>query len=161
MKLYEIDQAIETLLNNGFVADEETGELLFTSVDIEKLQMEKDKKVENIALYIKDLQAEAAAIKTEEEALKKRRLSAEKKTEYLTDFLSFLLKGEKFKTPKVAITYRKSQSVSVADIGLLPEEYINIKTDKTANKTFIKAALKDGITIPGCELVENTSIQIK
>ena len=66
MTLYEINAEIASLV------DEETGELL----DYDRfadLQMERDAKIENMALWVKDLDAEAAAIKAEETALAERR----------------------------------------------------------------------------------------
>ena len=161
MKLYEIDQVIETLLNNGLVYDEATGEVLFTSVDIEKLQMEKEKKVENIALYIKDLQAEAVALKTEEHALYERRKTTEKKIERLSDFIKFILKGERFQTSRVEIKYTKSQSVNVLDEKSIPDEFKTIITEKKPNKKAIKEALKNGMTVNGATLEEHNNIQIK
>ena len=58
MKLYEIDKAILECV------DQETGEIIDTE-KLSDLQMQKDTKVENIALWIKDLLAEADAIKNE------------------------------------------------------------------------------------------------
>ena len=62
MTLYEIDSAIMDCV------DEETGEI----IDLEKLEalnIERDKKVEGIALAVKNYAAEAKAIKEEEEKL--------------------------------------------------------------------------------------------
>ena len=56
MKLYEIENAILECI------DTETGEV----IDIERLnelQMERETKIENVACWIKDLKAEAEAIK--------------------------------------------------------------------------------------------------
>lgn len=74
MTLYEIDSAIMDCV------DEETGEI----IDLEKLEalnIERDKKVEGIALAVKNYAAEAKAIKEEEEKLAKRRRSCENAVE--------------------------------------------------------------------------------
>ena len=69
--LYEID---EEILN---CVDQETGEI----IDPEKLaqlQMDFDKKVEGIALWIKNLLSDAEAIKAEKNKLADRQRSCEK-----------------------------------------------------------------------------------
>ena len=70
--LYEID---EEILN---CVDQETGEI----IDPEKLaqlQMDFDKKVEGIALWIKNLLSDAEAIKAEKNKLADRQRSCENK----------------------------------------------------------------------------------
>lgn len=151
--LYEIDQAILDCV------DMETGEI----IDIEKLdqlQMDRERKVENTALYIKNLLSDAAAIKEEKDKLAERQRVCEGKARRLKEYLSKYLAGEKFKTPKVAISYRRSESVNVSDIWKIPEEYLKYK-DPEPNKTAIKAVLKSGGEIPGVQLIETQNIQIK
>ena len=58
MTIYEIDQAIMECV------DLETGEIIDTE-QLDKLQMERDAKLENVACWIKDLKAEAEALKAE------------------------------------------------------------------------------------------------
>ena len=155
MKLYEIDAAIE-----GCV-DMETGDI----VDIEKLEaleMERDAKISNLACWIKDLKAEAKAIKEEEDALAKRRRVAENKAESVNNFLMSYLNGCKFKDSRVSISYRKSTSTEIdedLDLNTLPDEYKRVKVETA--KTAIKEALQAGEIIEGCRLVENTSMIIK
>ena len=158
MKLYEIDNAILECI------DFETGEI----IDVDKLnelQMERDAKLENVACWIKDLKAEAEAIKTEKQALAERQKVAENKVESLKRWLAYALQGEKFKTPKCAISFRKSEAVEVTDEGLnnLMKEHDELLTYKAPepNKTAIKQALKDGLNVEGVQLVQNTSTIIK
>ena len=111
MKLYEIDNAILDCI------DMETGEI----IDIDKLnelELERETKIENVACWIKDLKVEAEAIKTEKQALAERQRVAENKAESLKKWLAYALQGEKFKTPKCAISFRKTESVEVTDEGL-------------------------------------------
>ena len=108
MKLYEIDQAIESLV------DSETGELLDYEA-FAALQMERDRKLENMILWYKDLTAEAKAIKAEEDALRERRKAKENRAERLRQYLQNLLCGEKFQTARCAVSYRKSMALNVAD----------------------------------------------
>ena len=69
MTLYEINAALEAFESE---VDEDTGEILNYD-KLAELNMAKDEKRENIALYIKNLTAEAKAIREEEKALAERR----------------------------------------------------------------------------------------
>ena len=158
MKLYEIDNAILECI------DLETGEIIDTE-QLDKLQMERDTKLENVACWIKDLKAEAEALKNEKQALAERQRVAENKAESLKKWLAYALQGEKFKTPKCAISFRKSEAVEVTDEGLnnLMKEHDELLTYKAPepNKTAIKQALKDGLNVAGVQLVQNISTIIK
>lgn len=160
--LYELDAMIESLLEQE---DPETGELLCDMEQLEAVLMERDTKIENIALYIKNKTAEAEAIKTEKLALEKRQKSAANKAERAKGFLEEYLKGEKFTTPKVAVSYRKSKAVEINETAFWPwavdhTEYVRRK-DPEPDKAAISAALKNGQEIPGAELVETLSMSIK
>ena len=50
MKLFEINAEINKLLDE-MVVDETTGEIIDNTEEIEKLLLEKDEKIKNIALY--------------------------------------------------------------------------------------------------------------
>lgn len=151
--LYEIN---EEILN---CVDTETGEII-DAEKLSQLQMEFDDKVEGIALWIKNLLSDAAAIKEEKDKLAERQRVCENKAKNLKEYLSGFLGGAKFKTSRVTISYRKSKSVDVQDTTALPEEYLKY-SEPTANKAEIKKALEAGTSVPGCVLVENSNIQIK
>ena len=162
MTLYEIDKQISEF---PFDVDENSGEILNIE-DFEALQMARDEKVENVALYIKELQAEAAAIKAEKESLDERMKAKERKADSLKRYLAQALAGEKFESPKVKVSYRKSQQVVLA--GEFDEwaqenapELLTVKTTYTPSKTAIKEALLDGKTVKYATLIENKNIQIK
>ena len=151
--LYEIDAQIMECV------DFETGEIIDVE-RLEALQMEFDSKVEGIALWIKSLVAEAKMVKEEKDNLAARQKACENKAESLKKYLASALGGEKFKTSKVSISYRKSKSVEVEDISLLDDDYLKFK-EPEADKTKIKKALEEGISLEGVSLVEKNNIQIK
>lgn len=153
MNLYEIDQEIMNCV------DMETGEII-DSVRLDELQMDRDTKIENIACWIKNLKADAEALKAEKDALAGRQKAAENKMESLKKYLSGYLAGQKFQTPKVAISFRKVSSVNVTDMSILPKEFLRC-ADPTPDKTMIKNAIKAGNNISGAEIVEGQSITIK
>ena len=158
MKLYEIENAILDCI------DLETGEVIDTE-RLDALQMERDAKIENVALWIKDLKAEAEAIKAEKMALAERQRVAENKAESLKKWLAYALDGQKFSTAKCAVSFRKTEKVEISDVGMirLMKEHDELLTyrDPEPNKTAIKQALKDGLTVQGVQLVQNTSTIIK
>ena len=155
--IYQIKQEIE---NFNFEIDEETGEFL-NALAWDELNMAYEEKVENIACYIKNLASDVLAFKAEEESIAKRRRSMEKKIDYLKKLLSNNMGGEKFSTAKCAVSFRRSETVDVEDVALLPAELLRVKTTYEADKTAIKAAIKAGKEVKGCRLVENISTQIK
>ena len=158
MKLYEIENAILDCI------DLETGEVIDTE-RLDALQMERDAKIENVALWIKDLKAEAEAIKAEKMALAERQKVAENKAESLKNWLAYALDGKKFNTARCAISFRKTEKVEISDVGMirLMKEHDELLTyrDPEPNKTAIKQALKDGLTVQGVQLVQNMSTIIK
>lgn len=163
MTLYEIDKSIEQLVN---AVDPETGELLVDNDALDALMMERDGKIENIACFIKNLTADAKALKDEEASLAERRKAAEKKAERLKDYLTYVLGGEKFQTVKCAVSFRKSQTVEI-DEGFAEwaektgnNNLLRYKAPE-ANKVAIKALLAQGADIPCARLTQNTSITIK
>ena len=158
MKLYEIDNAILDCI------DLETGEVIDTE-KLDALNMERDAKIENVACWIKDLKAEAKAIKVEKMALAERQKVAENKVESLKKWLAYALGGQKFITAKCAISFRNTESVEVTDEGLevLMKEHDELLTYKAPepNKKAIKDAIKDGLNVAGVQLVQNVSTIIK
>lgn len=108
MKLYEIDQQLASLI------DPETGELLDYET-FEHLQIERTDKIEGMALWYKGIAAEAAAIKAEADSLIKRGKSLDSQAERLKAYISMILDGEKFSTPRCAVSFRKSASLEVTD----------------------------------------------
>lgn len=159
MTIYEIDQAIMECV------DLETGEIIDTE-QLDKLQMERDTKLENVACWIKELKAEAEAIKTEKQILANRQKVAENKAESLKKYLAYALDGKKFSTAKCAVSFRTTESVEVTAEGLEnlmrdgKDDLLTYKTPEP-NKTAIKQAIKDGLNVAGVQLVQNISTIIK
>lgn len=153
MNLYEIDSQILDCV------DAETGEI-FDEDMFETLQMERDAKVENICLWIKNLKAEAEALKAEKMAFAKRQKSVETKMESLKRYISGYLEGTPFKSSKVTVSFKPSEAVEIDDINMIPDAYLKIK-EPEADKEAIRKSIKEGYSIPGASIVQNQNIQIK
>ena len=160
--LYEIDAAILECV------DIETGEI-FDPEKLDALQMERNQKLEGVALWVKDLKAEAAAVKEEADKLNARKKAIDNKVDSLKQWLLYALGGEKLKTARCNVYQTHSQKLNVPDepglIGFLqtlnePEKFLRFK-EPELKKDDIKKALKDGYEIPGASLEETESIVIK
>lgn len=161
MKLFEIDERLAACvkISDDQAVDTETGEVIDIEA-VEALEMEREQKIENIGLWIKELTAQAEAIKAEKNKLAEREKSAKNKAEHLKEFLTAYLDGKKFETARVAIKFRSVESVSVPDVAALPEKYWRIKPPE-ADKTAIKNAIKAGEVVAGAELIKKQSISVK
>lgn len=181
MSLYSIDEKLYYLIEEGF--DPDTGEILEDfdlNEAINKATMELDKKIDNIAVYIKNLEKDVEAIKEEKKKLEARRKTKENKINSLKKYLDIYfrhsqsnyfedetgkVKFNKFESPRCVISYRKSDSINVTDIKKVPKEYIKdrVLTENDIDKTQIKNYLKNNKekTIDGVELLHNKNISIK
>lgn len=159
--LYEIEQAMLDCL------DLETGEVI-DPAQLDALQMERDKKLESVALWIKNLESDVEAYKAEMEAFAARRKAAERKIEGLKTYLANALGGNKFSTAKCDVSFRKSEAVMIADefdVRWWAEEnkqfdILTVQPPKISLST-LKKVLKEGEVIPGAVLVERNNINIK
>lgn len=160
--LYQIEQEMLEC------CDLETGEII-DSARLDALQMERTAKLENVALWIKNLESDVEAYKMEMESFASRRKAAERKIEGLKTYLANALGGEKFSTTKCAVSFRKSQSVDIKDEQFFVtwamfnerEDLITTK-EPVPNRTAIKQALKEGLDMPPeVVLVEKLNVNIK
>ena len=153
MRLYDIDQAILKCI------DVETGEVI-DAEQLDKLQMERDEKIENVACWIKELKAEAEALKAEKMAFAERQKVTENKMESLKKWLAYALDGQAFKTVRASVSFRMTDKVEVADIYKLDENFVRYR-EPEADKDAIKKAIKAGQEVAGATLVKNTRVIIK
>lgn len=98
MNLYEIKQEFEKAIEE--CVDMETGEII-NPTRLDELNMVLTDKRENVALYIKNLSAEAKAIDEEAKNLTNRKRVLNNKVEGLKKYLADNLEGHKFETAKV------------------------------------------------------------
>lgn len=161
MTLYDIDSALLSLV------DPETGELMDYDA-FAALQIERTDKLEGVALWYKSEVAQSAAIKAEEDALRERRQSHERKAERLKAFLAESLMGEKFETAKCAVSFRKTSSVRIDDADALVhwaesnghDSVIKYKSPDVS-KTEVGKLMKSGVFVPFAEIVDGLSLAVK
>lgn len=158
MKLYEIDRAIDDFFMNNI--DPETGEM--TNLDeLEGLQMEREQKLENIGIAVKNIRADIEALKAERENISKRIDQAQRQANSIEAYLAYALQGDKLNTSKVKVTYRKSDSVVIDDLDRVPERFIKVETTYTPMKAELKKAIKEGRNIDGVHLETKNNMVVR
>lgn len=165
MKLYELANDYISLMeaiDNGEIPEEAIEDTL------EAITAGFEEKADSIACLLKNIEAEIAAIKTEEDRLAKRRKAKENTHERMKQYLSSTLQRmgvDKLETPRNKITFLKSEKVVCDDtfIAWAMEKRDDLLTYPVpkANLTAIKEAIKGGAEIVGAELRVNQNIQIK
>lgn len=136
------------------------------------LDGEFDLKIENLAVYIKSLIAEAQAIKNEESALKRRRTSIEKSVDWLKLYVlnnMNALGKTKIDMPRAVVDIRQNPiSIVIAnEYNFINWAQENNRDDllrykqPEINKTAVKNELKSGAELPGATTVRNLSVVIK
>lgn len=161
MNLYEINAALMQAYDDA--VDPETGEIIENEAynAIVSLQMDLEEKTENILLWIKNLEADAEALKKEKMAFADRQARTEAKIKSLKKYVGGVLDGQKFQTPRVSAAWRKSEAVEYdGDVLALPKEYIKY-SDPVVNKVALKKALKNGAEVEGARLITCQNLQIK
>ena len=164
LALYEISAQYLADLNklNELELDEQT--FLDT---LEGLSGELEQKAINVAMYIKNLEVSADAIKQAEKAMADRRKSIEAKQDKIRKYLleNMLKTGiTKIECPHFVLSVRKNPaSVDVLMQDQIPDEYFDIPDPlpPTLNKKRLAEDLKAGVLIEGARLTQSNSLQIK
>lgn len=166
MKLYEINQDIERILNGE---DErclnENGE-----PDIEKikellthLNEEIDLKAENIAVFVKNLSNDEEGINFEIANLQKRKNAIRKKRERAQEYLKELMLnyGKKgIESPRVAVKVTSRNQLEY-DEEEIPQGWYREKVVRELDKQLIKEAVRQGEIVQGVIEVKKHYISIK
>lgn len=167
--IYPLDAQISLALSQAY--DPETGELLEgvseeeLFEEIQRISEDFDTTVDSIASEIKNLVAEAEAVKEEKKKLADRQSKLENRTEQMKRLLAYLLQGAAWKNGRHKIGYRKS-SVVVIDDGFVEwaeqnaPALLNYK-EPEPRKQDIANALKAGFLFDYAHLEQKNNIQIK
>lgn len=165
MRIYDIDQKIEAIMEAVMQGategvDTETGEVFRLSDYLEELQMSREQKIKNLALYCKNTSSDIDELKKEMDNFKKRIEQKKKRLESAMEYLRQVTDGKKVEDTQFVISYRKSTSVEVLDEGLIPAEYFVEQAPKL-DKISIRDAIKAGKEVAGAALVEKQNMTIK
>ena len=176
MNLFQIDEAVLGIINNmSNCFNEETGEIideelyLQTQQELEQLQITQEKKIESLACYCKNLQAEVQALETEANAFLLRRTkkanALKRVKEYLSSYLNYK-HIKKIELPKAVLSFRKSEVLEIVDENQAMEfakanklvRYKEPEIDKTGLKKYLK---ESGEVLDFVTISEKQNLQIK
>lgn len=162
--LYEIDRDIQAFIDGVFAMADENGEVDIDMDILEDLKEQRQTKLENIALYIKNLASDAQAIKEEEITLAERRKRLESKCERLKGILvrSMMENNEKeLSSARYCAKIRDSKATEVFDMNSLPNEYLKMKIEYSPDKTAIKKAIEAGTEVAGARIIVNHNLNLE
>lgn len=159
LTLYDIAEAYERL---GAILESGDGEELKVYLDAIEGQLEE--KVTNVVRFSKNLELTAEAIYSEIARLEELKKKYVSKSQSLRNYIAYVM--QRFDIPKVdsvvaSVSFRKSRTVEIDDVALLPEKFIVVKTSKLPDKKAIKEAIDHGDTVPGAHVEEHQNLQIK
>lgn len=161
--LYEIESRYHSALD--MLYDPEIPEDVVIDT-LESIEGEMELKAENYAAIISNIEATAAAIREAEKKQAERRKAMENKAARLRARLMEAMQAggvPKFETARFRIAIRNNpESVVIDDEGAVPADYLReIPARYEADKTLIKAAMKDGFDVPGVHLVRTARLEIR
>jgi len=152
------------LFNDNAEFVNEDGEVLSVDEYLKSLEGDIHEKVEATILFTKELEADIDGIKKEIKALKERLEAKQNKFDKLREGVAnaMLEIGEtKYETPRMSLSFRKSETVEIADDFEIPQAYLRRKVTEEPDKTLIKKALKNGEVINGATLIVHQNLQVK
>lgn len=159
MNLYELTDSylkVLELIENGEEGLEDTLESINDTIEL---------KADGYARIIRNLEANAVALKVEIDRLTNRRRSIENSIDRLKENLkdAMIATGkEKIKTDLFNVTVANNPvAVNVIDEKLIPEEYFKVEIIRKLDKLSLRDAIKNGEEIQGAELTQGKGLRIK
>ena len=162
--LYELAHAYRDDANK--LADLDLDDQTLTDT-LEGLSGELEVKATNTAMLVRNLEANAAAIKEAEAAMAARRKALENRAARIKDYLlaNMMVAGiQKIECPYFKLSVRENPpAVEIYELGLIPATFM--KQPETPppmpNRAEIAAAMKAGQEVPGCKLTRGARLEIK
>jgi hypothetical protein len=156
-KMYELVEMYQRLLESDLE------ESVFNDT-LEGLEGDVEDKIDNFACVIKELQADAEAIRKKEETLAGRRKAKEKKVEGLKNYLQaclYQLGKTKVETARNVVAIRKNPASVKLSVDFCDDRYVQVVETTRIDKAKIKDDLKSGKEIKGAWLEQSESLNIK
>ncbi|MGL5745865.1 MAG: siphovirus Gp157 family protein [Cetobacterium sp.] len=164
MKAYEIMNGMIDTLDIFLESEQNEGDKENYEFVMEFLKEELQSKSSNIIKYIRNVSLEVEVLSQEEDRLEKLRKQKEKKVnslkKYLADILLNLDKN-RIETELGNLGLRKSVSVAIDNLDLIPKKYIQKKIELIPDKRMLSELLKQGKNIKGAHLEDKYTLQIR
>ena len=132
---------------------------------LDELAGQEADKVDSFALFIRAETARAKYFKEEGQRLTNKAKTAEGRINYLKH--KYLCTMQQHGLTKIqgsaySLSIRHTPTVEVTDVDLLDDLYARvIPAKREADKRVILEALKSGVDVPGCRIVQTDSLQIR
>lgn len=169
LAMYEIADLYRSALEE-FAENDESSTEVPDSVWLETIDaLEGDivAKGRGVTAYILELSARVEMVRSHIKLMQKKAKSLEAKEEWLRNYLKTNMeKSGITKIEAVDGTFSASlgkpvASVAVDDLELLPEEFVRVKIEKSADKIALKKALESGFQTSAAHLEFNPRLTIK
>lgn len=134
---------------------------------LESLSGDLEVKATNTAMFIRNIEANAAAIKEAESHMAARRKALENRAARVKDYLlaNMMVAGvQKIECPYFKLAVRENPAaVEVYEPGLIPAEFMRQPEPPppVVDKAAIKEVLKAGREVAGCKLTKGVRLEIK
>ena len=156
ISLYELSETYQQLLTMDVEEEDMIASLNSLEGDIKA-------KANNIGKVINSLQAEQLVYETEIKRLQAKLKASSNKESSIKEYLSNNLESmgiQKLECELFKFSFRKSTSLQIDDVSLVPQQYKEVVTTEKINKADIKKMFKTE-SVPGCSLLEKQNLQIK
>ena len=133
---------------------------------LEGLQFPVEEKSKNVAMFVKNIEATAKAIREAEGQMAERRKRLEQKIESITEYLKTNMEAcgiTKIDSPFLTLAIKRNPaSVVVDNPDLIPAEFLRTPpVVSVPDKKLIGDRLKSGDFVPGARLQTETRLEIK
>ena len=166
MKLYEVEERIQTILAMLEEDAEVSAENDRLIDELSKLEMDKQEMLTWLVKKLMNIRGEVAGVKTEAARLSDYKKTLEAQDARLVKVISsFSPEARDFGIAK--LKYTKSEETEIQDEEMVKEWLIEndhpecVKAKYEVQKTPLKALIKKGATIPGARLIAKNNPSIK
>ncbi len=163
MQLFKITQEFENVFNEV----DENGEMTPEMIEhLDSLQEDFENKAVNVATFIKNLEAEEAAISQAMDDMKARKIRLSKQVVSLCDYLQHHMQRLSIKEIKTCPYFKIRikqcpASVDIISEDALPAEFWREKITTSIDKIRLKEVLNEGIEVPGACIARRLKLEIK
>lgn len=166
LKLYEIASEYRALLSLLENSEEDEIDSDSFRLAIDALTGDFTAKATNIGCLIREMTAESQAVAETVKNLHDRKQRLDKRANWLRDYLRNQMQTTGIasaKDARISVTLKNNPpSVHIESPESLPLSYCRVIPEfHQPDKTAIKTALKSGINIPGCSLIQTQRLDIQ
>lgn len=165
MNLFKINAEYEQILNDLY--DDEGNMNTQALMKLEENELAMEKKAIAIASFIKNMDAERAAIDEAKKAMAEREKRFKKRIEELEDYLKTNMERRSIthiSCPYFDIRLKKCPpgvDEDTLNMDLVPEEYKRVKTEILPDKIKMREEMMAGVIIPGASLKNKLRLEIR